>query len=81
MFSSATFAFAMTGYNFDFEFLKCQGICLDPVPQKPELNFITLGTNVPGLHVSGGGVGGAQTGEIFIENGRFHGKQIIVSIR
>ncbi len=73
----AKFVFAMTGYNPDFEFLKRQGIRLDPVTQKPDLNLNTLETNVPGLYVAGVVVGGTQTGEIFIENGRFHGKQII----
>jgi thioredoxin reductase (NADPH) len=76
----ASFVFAMTGYNPDFEFLKRQGIRLDPVTQKPELNPETLETNVPGLYVAGVVVGGTQTGEIFIENGRFHGKQIIAAI-
>ena len=77
----AAFVFAMTGYNPDFEFLKRQGIRLDPATQKPELNPETLETNVPGLYVAGVVVGGLQTGEIFIENGRFHGKQIIAAIR
>jgi thioredoxin reductase (NADPH) len=77
----ATFVFALTGYNPDFEFLKRQGIRLDPVTQKPELNPETLETNVPGMYVAGVVVGGTQTGEIFIENGRFHGKQIIASFQ
>ena len=76
----ATFVFAMTGYNPDFEFLKRQGIRLDPLTQKPELNPETLETNVPGIYVAGVVVGGTQTGEIFIENGRSHGKQIIGAI-
>jgi thioredoxin reductase (NADPH) len=70
----------MTGYNPDFDFLKRQGIRLDPATHKPELNPETLETNVPGLYVAGVVVGGMQTGEIFIENGRFHGKQIIAAI-
>jgi len=45
------------------------------------VNPETLETNVPGLYVAGGVVGGQQTSEIFIENGRFHGKQIIASMR
>jgi thioredoxin reductase (NADPH) len=77
----AAFVFAMTGYNPDFEFLKRQGIRLDPVTQKPDLNPETLETNVPGMYVAGVVVGGTQTGEIFIENGRFHGKQIIASFQ
>jgi thioredoxin reductase (NADPH) len=32
---------------------------------------------VPGVHLAGVVVGGRHTSEIFIENGRFHGKQII----
>jgi hypothetical protein len=31
--------------------------------------------------VAGVIVGGPQTSEIFIENGRFHGKQIVASFR
>ena len=37
----------------------------------------TFETNVPGLFVAGGAVAGAETGTIFIENGRFHGEQIV----
>jgi hypothetical protein len=33
------------------------------------------------MRVAGVVVGGTQTGEIFIENGRFHGKQIISSLQ
>jgi len=32
---------------------------------------------VPGIHLAGVVIGGRHTGEIFIENGRFHGKQIV----
>jgi thioredoxin reductase (NADPH) len=35
-----------------------------------------LESNVPGIYVSGVIVAGSRTNEIFIENGRFHGKQI-----
>jgi len=73
--------FALTGYRPDFAFLTRQGIELDPQTQKPSVNPDTLETNVPGLHVAGVIVGGQQTGEIFIENGRFHGKQILASFR
>jgi thioredoxin reductase (NADPH) len=43
------------------------------------VNPETLETNVPGLYVAGVILGGQDTGEIFIENGRFHGKQIVAS--
>ena len=73
--------FAMTGYQPDFAFLRAQGIHLDPQTQKPAVNPDTLETNVPGLYVAGVVVGGQHTSEIFIENGRFHGKQIVASFR
>jgi thioredoxin reductase (NADPH) len=37
---------------------------------------VTLESNVPGIYVAGVIVAGSSTNEIFIENGRFHGKQI-----
>jgi bacillithiol disulfide reductase len=72
--------FAMTGYHPDFEFLERQGIHLDPETRKPEINAQSLESNVKGIHVAGVVVGGKYTGEIFIENGRFHGKQIATAI-
>ena len=72
--------FAMTGYHPDFEFLERQGIHLDPETRKPDINPQSLESNVKGIHVAGVVVGGKYTGEIFIENGRFHGKQIATAI-
>jgi thioredoxin reductase (NADPH) len=72
--------FAMTGYHPDFEFLEKLGIRLDPETRRPACNPETLETNVAGMYVAGVIVGGRFTGEIFIENGRFHGKQIIAAI-
>jgi thioredoxin reductase (NADPH) len=40
----------------------------------------TFETNVPNLFVAGGAVAGRHTGNIFIENGRFHGGKIIDAI-
>jgi thioredoxin reductase (NADPH) len=77
---SATQVFAMTGYHPDFSFLEGQGVRLDPVTRKPECNPDSLETNVPGLYVAGVVVGGKQTSDIFIENGRFHGRQIVAAI-
>ena len=73
-------AFAMTGYHPDFAFLESGGIQLDAKTRKPKVNLETLETNVPGIYVAGVLVGGIHTGEIFIENGRFHGRQIIAAI-
>jgi thioredoxin reductase (NADPH) len=72
--------FLLTGYHPDFEFLRGQGIALNPETMKPECNPQTLESNVPGIYLAGVIIGGRQTGEIFIENGRFHGKQIIAAI-
>jgi thioredoxin reductase (NADPH) len=72
--------FALTGYHPDFTFLTNQGIRLDPVTMRPDVNPDTLETNVPGIHVAGVVVGGRQTSDIFIENGRFHGKEILAAI-
>lgn len=76
----ATQVFAMTGYHPDFKFLEEQGVYLDPKTRRPHLNPETLETNVPGIYVAGVVVGGKLTSEIFIENGRFHGRQIVAAI-
>ena len=73
----AAHVFAMTGYHPDFEFLERQGIRLDPETRRPACNPDTLETNIPGIYVAGVVVGGKQTSDIFIENGRFHGRQIV----
>jgi len=72
--------FAMTGYHPDFGFLEKQGIKLDPKSRKPQCNPETLESNVPGIYLAGVIVGGMHTGEIFIENGRFHGRQIVAAM-
>ncbi len=75
------FVFAMTGYRPDVEFLRSAGVEVDPESLRPQCNSETLESNVPGLYVAGVIIAGLQTNEIFIENGRFHGKQIIADIR
>ena len=76
----AAHVFALTGYHPDFAFLEQQGIQLDPVTRRPLCNPETLETNIPGIYVAGVVVGGMLTSEIFIENGRFHGRQIIAAM-
>jgi thioredoxin reductase (NADPH) len=73
--------FALTGYHPDFEFIESLGVRLDPETRKPAIDPNTLESNVPGIHLAGVVIGGRHTGEIFIENGRFHGKQIIESLK
>jgi bacillithiol disulfide reductase len=70
------FTFAMTGYRPDFEFMADHGIHLDPITSKPVTDPKTLESERRGVYLAGVIVGGTHTNEIFIENGRFHGKLI-----
>ena len=72
--------FALTGYHPDFEFLRSLGISLDPSTNKPTMDPQTHESNVPGIFLAGVVIGGNHTSEIFIENGRFHGKQIVAAL-
>jgi thioredoxin reductase (NADPH) len=74
------FVFAMTGYRPDLEFLESLGIRLDTESQKPRTNPETLESDRPGIFLAGVIVAGMHTNEIFIENGRFHGRQIAEAI-
>jgi len=76
----AVHVFALTGYHPDFDFLRQLGVKLDPETNKPALDPQSLESNVPGLYLAGVVIGGNHTSEIFIENGRFHGKQIIAAL-
>jgi thioredoxin reductase (NADPH) len=76
----AVHVFALTGYHPDFDFLRQLGVKLDPQTNKPALDPQSLESNVPGLYLAGVVIGGNHTSEIFIENGRFHGKQIIAAL-
>lgn len=73
--------FALTGYHPDYAFIESLGVRLDPDTKKPALDPNTLESNVPGIHLAGVVIGGRHTGDIFIENGRFHGKQIIDALK
>lgn len=75
------YVFALTGYRPDEKFLRSLGIELNSSDLKPNINSETLETNVPGIHLAGSIVAGLKNNEIFIENGRFHGKAVIQFIR
>jgi thioredoxin reductase (NADPH) len=75
------FVFALTGYHPDFDFLRDMGIELSTEQCRPLCDPETLESNVPGIYVAGVIVAGSRTSEIFIENGRFHGKQIAAHLR
>jgi thioredoxin reductase (NADPH) len=70
------FVFAMTGYHPDFDFLERLGVRFDGPDRQPVYDPETLESNVPGIYLAGVIVAGSRTNEIFIENGRFHGRQI-----
>src|ERR1700722_7304311 len=74
------FVFAMTGYHPDFSFLERVGVRFEGHDRLPVCNPETLESNVPGIYLAGVIVAGSRTSEIFIENGRFHGKQIAASL-
>ncbi|MGA3008671.1 MAG: YpdA family putative bacillithiol disulfide reductase [Terracidiphilus sp.] len=74
------FVFAMTGYHPDFEFLEALGIRLEGEDRMPVCNLETLESNVPGIYLAGVIVAGARTSEIFIENGRHHGRVIAAAL-
>jgi thioredoxin reductase (NADPH) len=75
------FVFALTGYHPDFDLLRRVGVELDPQTCRPKCSPETLESNVPGIYLAGVIIAGLETNEIFIENGRFHGKQIINDIK
>ena len=76
------FVLAMTGYHPDFDFLRALGIELSSQPSsKPVVDTRTLESNVAGIYLAGVIIAGMNTNEIFIENGRFHGRQIAEDLR
>jgi thioredoxin reductase (NADPH) len=75
------FVFALTGYQPDFRFLEALGVRLDEANDRcPMCDPTTLESNVPGIYLAGVVIAGERTNEIFIENGRFHGKQIATDL-
>ena len=76
------FVFALTGYHPDFGFIERLGVKLDEGNDRcPMCDPESLESNVPGIYLAGVIVAGERTNEIFIENGRFHGKLIAESLR
>ena len=74
------FVLALTGYHPDFALLRKLGIELTANECRPVSNPETLESNVPGMYLAGVIIAGMRTGEIFIENGRFHGRQIAADL-
>ena len=72
--------FLMTGYSSDARLLRSAGVEIDPQTCGPVFDPVTFETNVKGIYVAGAVVAGLQSGKIFIENGRFHGEEVIKAI-
>ena len=68
--------FLLTGYIADVDFLRSAGINVNS-NNVPERDSESFETNVPGLYIAGAVVAGANRGEVFIENGRFHGRVVV----
>jgi len=74
------FVFALIGYRPDLDFLNATGIVLEPKTLRPRTNPSTLESDRAGIYLAGVIVAGMHTNEIFIENGRFHGRLIAESV-
>src|SRR5687768_9636644 len=72
--------FLLTGYHPDADLMRRAGVECDPETLAPSLNPETFETNVPNLFLAGGASAGRATGNIFIENGRFHGEKIVKAL-
>jgi thioredoxin reductase (NADPH) len=75
------FVLALIGYHPDYDFLRSMGIELSDEQHRPVCDPVSLESNVHGVYVAGVIVAGSRTNEIFIENGRFHGKQIAADLK
>jgi thioredoxin reductase (NADPH) len=75
------FVLALIGYHPDYDFLRSMGIELSELQSCPVCDPVSLESNIRGIYVAGVIVAGARTNEIFIENGRFHGKQIAADLK
>ncbi len=72
---------AMTGYHPDFTFLEHLGLTFaDDGCRTPVFDPGTFETARAGVYIAGTVCGGRNTGRWFIENGRFHARQIVAHL-
>ncbi|MCR6096545.1 YpdA family putative bacillithiol disulfide reductase [Salipaludibacillus agaradhaerens] len=76
----ADFVFAMTGYHPDHSFIEGMGVKIDRNSGRPTFDKQTMETNIENIYIAGVIAAGNNANEIFIENGREHGKLIAHSI-
>lgn len=70
----------LTGHHPDTALFERAGVRYDPETLVPAVDPDTFESNVEGLFLAGSVSTGRQAGRIFIENGRFHGQQVIRAI-
>ena len=70
------FVFALIGYRPDLDFLNSTASRSSPPLRSPAPIRQTLESERAGIYLAGVIVAGMHTNEIFIENGRFHGRAI-----
>lgn len=76
------YVLAMTGYRPDYAFLQSLGIAIDEdASRTPHHDSETFESNRRGMYLAGTVCGGLRTSRWFIENGRFHAKQILQHIQ
>jgi thioredoxin reductase (NADPH) len=76
----ADHVFLMTGFAPNVDLLRQAGVTIDPTTGIPHHDPTTLETNVPGVFIAGVVVAGYDANKVFIENGRFHGDQIVARL-
>ena len=76
----ARHVYVMTGFAPNLALLRETGVPVDPATGVPAHDPATLETPVPGLFIAGVVVAGYDANKVFIENGRFHGDQIVARI-
>lgn len=76
----ADFVLALTGFHPDRRFLSEAGVTIEPEGW-PTFDETTMETNVPGIFLAGVVASRREANEIFIESGRFHGRQIAACLQ
>jgi thioredoxin reductase (NADPH) len=76
----ADHVFLMTGFAPNVGMLEAIGVTIDRVTGIPTHDPRTLETDVPGVFIAGVVVAGYDANKVFIENGRFHGDQIVARL-
>ena len=72
--------YLMTGFAPNVELLRAVGVTIDATTGIPAHDPVSLETDVPGVYIAGVVVAGYDANKVFIENGRFHGENIVAHL-